>query len=70
MQNSNMLMYTTEDYLKMTRWDNLTTKGQITHRQAIEKAHAEYEKYKAKQEDTLSLVEQHLIKSIRKLEKL
>lgn len=61
---------TIDDYLKMTRRDILTTKGQITHRQAIEKAHAEYEKYKAKQEDALSLVEQHFIESIRELEKL
>lgn len=61
---------TIDDYLKMTRRDILATKGQITHRQAIEKAHAEYEKYKAKQEDTLSLVEQHFIESIRELEKL
>lgn len=61
---------TIDDYLKMTRRDILTTKGQITHRQAIEKAHAEYEKYRAKQEDTLSLVEQHFIESIRELEKL
>ena len=32
--------------LKMTRRDILTTKGRVTHKQAIDKAHAEYEKYR------------------------
>ena len=35
---------TIDDYLKMTRRDILTTKGRVTHKQAIDKAHAEYEK--------------------------
>ena len=30
-------------YLKMTRRDIFTTKGRVTHKQAIDKAHAEYE---------------------------
>lgn len=37
---------TIDDYLKMTRRDILTTKGRVTHKQAIDKAHAEYEKYR------------------------
>lgn len=61
---------TIDDYLKMTRRDILTTKGKVTHRQALEKAHFEYEKYKKRQEDSLSLVEQHFIESIEELEKL
>ena len=32
---------TIDDYLKMTRRDILTGSGQISHKQAIEKAHAE-----------------------------
>ena len=32
--------------LKMTRRDILTSSGHISHKQAIEKAHAEYDKYK------------------------
>ena len=36
---------TIDDYLKMTRRDILTTKGRVTHKQALEKAHGEYEKY-------------------------
>ena len=59
---------TIDDYLKMTRRDILTTKGQITHKQAIDKAHAEYEKYRKKQDDSLSAVERHFIESIKELE--
>ncbi|MDO4339079.1 MAG: virulence RhuM family protein [Eubacteriales bacterium] len=61
---------TIDDYLKMTRRDILTTKGCITHRQAIEKAHVEYDKYKKKQDEMLSSVEKHYIESIKELETL
>ena len=61
---------TIDDYLKMTRRDILTTKGRITHKQAVEKAHEEYEKYRKKQEDVLSSVECHFFDSIEKLHKL
>lgn len=61
---------TIDDYLKMTRRDILTTKGRVTHKQAIEKAHKEYEKYRKKQDELLSPVEQHFMESIRKLETL
>lgn len=59
---------TIDDYLKMTKRDILTTKGEVTHKQALEKAHREYEKYKQKQADSLSTVEQHFIESIKTLE--
>lgn len=42
----------------------------VTHKQALEKAHSEYEKYKKKQEDTLSPVEQAFIESIGELRKI
>ena len=61
---------TIDDYLKMTRRDILTTKGRVTHKQAIDKAHAEYEKYRKKQDELLSPVEQHFIESIKELEAL
>ena len=61
---------TIDDYLKMTRRDILTTKGMVTHKQALEKAHGEYEKYRKKQEDSLSLVECHFLESIEKLHRL
>lgn len=50
---------TIDDYLRMTRRDILTTKGKVTHQQALEKAHLEYEKYKRNQEYILSPVECH-----------
>lgn len=61
---------TIDDYLKMTRRDILTTKGRVTHKQAIDKAHAEYEKYQKKQDELLSPVERHFIESIKELEAL
>ena len=61
---------TIDDYLKMTRRDILTTKGRVTHKQAIDKAHAEYEKYRKKQDELLSPVERHFIESIKELETL
>ncbi len=63
-------LHTIDDYLKMTRKDILTTKGKITHKQAIEKAHEEYEKYRAKQQELLSPVEQHFLESIKTLEEV
>ena len=59
---------TIDDYLKMTRRDILTSSGHISHKQAIEKAHAEYNKYKNRLEDKLSPVEKDFIKSIGVLE--
>ena len=61
---------TIDDYLKMTRRDILTTKGRVTHQQAIQKAHEEYAKYQKKQDEVLSPVEQHFIESIKELEAL
>ncbi len=61
---------TIDDYLKMTRRDILTTKGKITHQQALEKAHLEYEKYKKAQKYILSPVESHFLESIEELDQL
>lgn len=61
---------TIDDYLKMTRRDILTTKGRVTHKQAIDKAHEEYGKYRKKQDELFSPVEQHFIESIKELEAL
>lgn len=63
-------LQTIDDYLKMTRREILTTTGRVSHQQAIEKAHAEYEKFKKKQDDILSPVEKHFIESIDKLEQI
>lgn len=63
-------LQTIDDYLKMTRREILKTKGCVSHQQAIEKAHAEYDKFKKKQDDNLSPVEKDFIKSIDKLEQI
>lgn len=61
---------TIDDYLKMTRRDILKTKGTVTHKQALEKAHSEYERYKKVERNRVSLVEEHFLGSINKLEEL
>ena len=61
---------TIDDYLKMTRREILTTKGTVSHKQAIEKAHSEYDKYKKKQDELLSNVEKDFIHSIGILEQI
>ena len=61
---------TIDDYLKMTRREILSTAGRISHTQALDKAHDEYQKYKQKEKDRLSLVEKHFLESIGELDKL
>lgn len=61
---------TIDDYLKMTRRDILTRKGRVTHKQALEKAHEEYEKYRKQRENSLSPVECHFLESIEQLHRL
>lgn len=61
---------TIDDYLKMTRRDILKTKGTVTHKQALEKAHSEYERYKKLERNRVSSVEEHFLGSINKLEEL
>lgn len=59
---------TIDDYLKMTRRDILANSGKVSHRQALEKAHAEYDKYKKKKDNMLSQVENDFIESVDFLE--
>ena len=61
---------TIDDYLKMTRREILTTKGSVSHKQAIEKAHEEYDKYKKKQDELLSNVEKDFVRTIEMLEQI
>lgn len=61
---------TIDDYLKMTRREILSTAGRISHEQALDKAHEEYKKFKAKERDQLSLVEKHFLESIGELDKI
>ncbi|MGN0728963.1 virulence RhuM family protein [Treponema sp.] len=61
---------TIDDYLKMTRREILSTAGRVSHQDALDKAHEEYKKFKAKEKDTLSLVEKHFLESIGELNKI
>lgn len=61
---------TIDDYLKMTRRDILTSAGSISHKQALEKAHEEYSKYKQYRENGISAVEKDFIDSIEMLENI
>jgi hypothetical protein len=53
-----------DDFVKMTGNDVLQHAGAVSHRQAIEKAAAEYEKYKVQTKDDLSEVEKHFVQQI------
>ena len=61
---------TIDDYLKMTRREILSTAGRISYEQALDKAHEEYKKFKAKERDQISLVEKHFLESIGELDKI
>lgn len=61
---------TIDDYLKMTRRDILSTKGSVSHLQAIKKAHEEYDKFRVKQDKLFSPVEQHFLESVDQLERI
>lgn len=61
---------TIDDYLKMTRREILSTAGRISHQEALDKAHEEYSKFKAKEQDKLSLVEKHFLENIGELDKI
>lgn len=61
---------TIDDYLKMTRREILKTSGKVSHSQAIEKAHEEYQKYQKKIEIELTPVEKDFLLSIEELEKI
>jgi len=54
----------------MTRRDILKTKGKVTHKQALEKAHMEYQKFKHNRDYILSSVEKHFLKSIEQLDEI
>jgi hypothetical protein len=53
-----------DDFLRMTGNDILQHAGTISHQQALEKANAEYEKYKEKTKNELTEAEKHFVKQI------
>ncbi len=53
-----------DDFLKMTKKEVLNNAGTISHQQALEKAHSEYEIYKELKQNESSEVEKHFLKQI------
>jgi hypothetical protein len=53
-----------DNFLKMTKKDILKHSGSISHQQALQKAHSEYEKYQELIKNEISEVERHFIKQI------
>lgn len=59
-----------EEFINLTGNDVLIHSGKISHKQALEKANAEYQKYKMQTINDLSLAEKHFIESIDKTNKI
>ena len=59
-----------DDFLKMTGKDILQHAGSISHQQAMDKAHQEYEKFKEQHKNDLSTAELHFIHEIEKTVKI
>ncbi len=58
------------DFLKMTGRELLTHAGKISHEEAVEKAHKEYEKYRTLHLNEPSEVENHFIEAEKELKKI
>ena len=58
-----------DTFLKMTRKDILNNAGTISHKQALEKAHIEYQKFKELRKNELSEVEKHFLEQVNETEK-
>jgi hypothetical protein len=54
-----------DDFIRFNERELLAHAGKISHQQAVEKAHAEYDKYRALIADEPSLVEQHFIEAVQ-----
>jgi hypothetical protein len=55
-----------DEFIKITGNDILKHSGTISHQQAIDKAHQQYNKYKSATENDLSEVEKHFINHLEK----
>lgn len=59
-----------DDFIRFNERELLTHAGKISHQQAIDKAHAEYDKYRALTIDEPSPVEQHFIEAVQAVKQL
>ena len=58
------------EFLKVSERDILEHAGKISHETAIEKAHAEYEKFRRLMLEEPSPAERHFIEAVKELKKL
>lgn len=56
-------------FLKMTRKDILNHAGTISHKQALETAHTEYQKFKELRANEISEVEKHFLEQVNETER-
>jgi hypothetical protein len=59
-----------DSFLKMTRKEILNHAGTVSHKQALEKANTEYQKYKELRMNDISEVERHFLEQVTKTEKI
>jgi hypothetical protein len=59
-----------DEFLKVSERDILTHSGKVSHEEAIEKAHAEYEKFREQMLEELSPVERHFIEAVQEVKQL
>ena len=59
-----------DGFITLAKKDILTHSGKVSHDDAMEKAHNEYEKYKKRISNELSEVEKHYLQEIKELEKM
>ncbi len=57
-----------DDFIRLNERELLNHAGKISHQQALNKAHAEYDKYRALTTNEPSLVERHFIEAVKQLE--
>jgi hypothetical protein len=59
-----------DDFLKLSGWDILTDAGKISHDEALEKAHAEYEQYYKERINEPSPVERKCLEAIEEVKRI
>lgn len=59
-----------DDFIRFNERELLIHAGKISHQQAIEKAHEEYDKYRALNADDSSLVERHFTEALKAVKQL
>src|SRR3990172_5167407 len=59
-----------DDFLKVSGRDILTHAGKVSHEKALEKAHAEYEKYQKERLNEPSLVERQFLEAVKEMKQI